>query len=99
MEDKETRIFPQAETSPNSMEELNTGIAKKSKALLSRRDFLKTSAVGTTGLTAAGAIIGTSRAQENEKSSHDSSEPADMSMGGPGAWSNWYVRLYRGDNR
>ena len=84
MEDKETRTFPQEETSPNSMGELNTGIAKKGKALLSRRDFLKTSAVGTTGLTAAGAIIGTSRAQENAKSSYDSSDPADMSMGGPG---------------
>ena len=58
MEDKETRTFPQEETSPNSMGELNTGIAKKGKALLSRRNFLKTSAVGATGLTAAGAIIG-----------------------------------------
>ena len=84
MEDKETRTFSQEETAPNSTGELNTGIAKKSKALLSRRDFLKTSAVGATGLTATGAIIGTSRAQENAKSSSNSLEPADMSMGGPG---------------
>ena len=84
MENKKTRTFPQEETSPNSMGELNTGIAEKSKARLSRRDFLKTSAVGATGLTAAGAIIGTSRAQENAKSSYDSSDPMDTSMGGPG---------------
>ncbi len=84
MEDKKTRTFPQEETSPNSMEESSKGIPQKSKARLSRRDFLKTSAVGATGLTATGAIIGASRAQENVKSPSNSLEPTDMSMGGPG---------------
>ena len=57
---------------------------KKSKELLSRRDFLWASAAGAAGLTAAGTTLGTSHAQEGATSSYDSSASGHTSMGGPG---------------
>ena len=57
------------------------GIVKRGKEFLSRRDFLKASAAGAAGITATGAILTVSGAQEQAPSSYDSSHSGHGGMG------------------
>ncbi len=57
------------------------GIIKRGKELLSRRDFIRASATGAAGLTATGAILTASHAQEQAKSSYASSTSGHGGMG------------------